>query len=379
MCAVRTHLLLWPLIARSLPSAGGMFFADISLPLQGAAAQGIAQEGAHCNIIQVSGPAGCAQHCCCACFAGAEDHASANTVTSWPACTPLPIPLLQDTNGDACIVEATAAGGKRRAVRGWLQIHAVLELKQQLLSWQVVQQMVAAQARQPRHEADPDEAVAAVQRMAAAAAAACQAALYAAVASSGSGAGAGPMDVDFPSGVGSGDGADDSAQAAAAAAAATGSATGVPSSMLSSAARDIQAALPTPGFQQQFEARALLLLSELLAGGSSSGTAAAGSGGMLDSILQWLQHAALCKRVAAALQRWCAAGAGRSLQHIDSDEEFAAVWQLVWANGGGKASAAPAPALVIVQGSNVRLEGPAAAAAHRGLSRPEFERALLTL
>ena len=267
-------------------------------------------------------------------------------------------------------------GGKRRAVRGWQQIHAVLEVKQQLLSWQVVQQMVAAQARQPRHEADPDGAVAAVQRMAAAAAAACQAALYAAVASSGSGTGAGAMDMDVPSIGGSGD--DSGNQQAAAAA---GSAAGVPSSMLSSAAQDIQAALSPPGFQQQFEGRALLLLSELLAGGSSSGTAAAGEGGMLDCLLQWLQHAALCKRVAAALRRWCAAGAGRSLRHIDSGEEFAAVWQLVGANGGGAASAAGAapPTLVIVQGSSVRLEGPGAAAAQRGLSRPEFERALQAL
>jgi len=34
-------------------------------------------------------------------------------------------------------VEAAAAGGKRRAVRGWQRIHTVLELKQQLLAWQV--------------------------------------------------------------------------------------------------------------------------------------------------------------------------------------------------------------------------------------------------
>ncbi|KAL4423478.1 hypothetical protein ABPG77_003611 [Micractinium sp. CCAP 211/92] len=45
---------------------GGMFYADISLPLRGPAGEGVAQEGAHCNIVM-------------------------------------------DTNGDACIVEAVAA------------------------------------------------------------------------------------------------------------------------------------------------------------------------------------------------------------------------------------------------------------------------------
>ena len=49
----------------AIDDAGGMFYADISLPLRGAAAQGIAQEGAQCNIIQVGcGPAGCCNHCC---------------------------------------------------------------------------------------------------------------------------------------------------------------------------------------------------------------------------------------------------------------------------------------------------------------------------
>lgn len=32
--------------------AGGMFFADISLPLRGAAAKLVTQDGAQCNIIQ---------------------------------------------------------------------------------------------------------------------------------------------------------------------------------------------------------------------------------------------------------------------------------------------------------------------------------------
>ena len=315
---------------------------------------------------------------------------------------------VQDTNGDACIVEA-AAGGKPRAVRGWEQIHAVLRLKQRLLAWRVLGQMLAAQARLPRHEGDADRAVAAVQRMAAAAAAACHAALLSAVAGSSSGRNDGgdgeaaAMEVDGASG-GSGLQEEGGAAAAAAEAEAALAASALPAGMLSSTALDIQAALAAPGFQQQFESRALLLLAQLLPGGGTGGLAAGQQQqqqqqqqqGVLDSLLQWLRHAALCHRVGGALLSWRDAAGGRSLRRIHSGEEFAAVWQLPGGSGAvageGKAAAgaaaAAAPVLVIVQGGQVRVEGggravqvarPAAAAAHCGLSKAELERFLLAL
>lgn len=42
---------LWRL--RRHAGEGGMFYADLSLPLRGAAGEGISQEGAQCNIVQV--------------------------------------------------------------------------------------------------------------------------------------------------------------------------------------------------------------------------------------------------------------------------------------------------------------------------------------
>lgn len=39
-------------VALPLPT-GGLFYADILLPLRGALARAVSQEGAHCNIIQV--------------------------------------------------------------------------------------------------------------------------------------------------------------------------------------------------------------------------------------------------------------------------------------------------------------------------------------
>ncbi|PRW58097.1 hypothetical protein C2E21_2722 [Chlorella sorokiniana] len=238
------------------PGAAGLFYADISLPLRGALARAVSQEGVQCNIIQ-------------------------------------------DTNGDACIVEAAAPGGKRQAVRGWRHIHAVLEAKQALLAWRVMGQLLAAAARLPQHEADPDGAVAALQRLAAAAAADAQAAVHRAVASApqAAGAAAASMDVDA-------NGEQQQSEAAAALAAPAS----LPAGMLSSAAQDLQAALSSPGFQQQFEARALLLLSHLLTGGSSSGASAVTAAdaetaqqALLAGLLRWLRHAAACQRPLATM------------------------------------------------------------------------------
>lgn len=304
-------------------------------------------------------------------------------------------------------------------VRGWRHIHAVLEAKQRLLAWRVLQQLVAAQARLPQHEADSDRAVAAVQRMLAVAATAAQAALARAVTGGGSGDGASggseaegvaAMDVDGTGGSGSGQRQPTERQemgdvggsvGAAAAEPAGGGA--LPACLLSSAALDIQSALPLPGLQQEFESRALLQLARLLAGGSSSasarGVSSAGAArgsvqqGVLDSLLQWLHHAALCRRVSASLQRWsthAAAGAGRSYRCVDSGEEFAAVWQLEGAASAGGSVTHPPRVLLILQGGKVRLEGggggslaalppAAAAAAVRGLSRTDLDRILSLL
>ncbi|KAI7840076.1 hypothetical protein COHA_006206 [Chlorella ohadii] len=287
------------------PGAAGLFYADISLPLRGALARAVSQEGAQCNIIQ-------------------------------------------DTNGDACIVEAAAPGGKRQAVRGWRHIHAVLEAKQQLLAWRVLSQMLAAAARLPQYEADADGAVAALQRLAAAAAAEAQAALH---------------------------------RAAEAALAAVAAPPGLPPGMLSSAAQDLHAALSRRGFQQQFEARALLLLSRLLVGGSSAGAGAATAAdaeaaqqALLADLLRCLRHRSASQQVGAALQRWAAAAAGRRVLRVDSGEEFVAVWQL---EGGQSGSSGHGTPLVVVAGDAVRFDGgaaaaaglPPSAAAERGLSR----------
>lgn len=326
---------------------------------------------------------------------GASDSALRCTLTGGLAGTqipPQPPPRLppQDTNGDACIVEASAPGGKRQAVRGWRHIHAVLDAKQQLLAWRVLGQMLATAARLPQHEADPDGAVTALQRLATAAAAAAQAALYQAVASAPTAAGAAEaaaMDVDGAAAQQQPEAADAAALGGVAAAAA---AAGAPAGMLSSAALDVQAALARPGFQQQFEARALLLLSRLLAGGDCAGTRAATAAeaeaaqqALLSDLLRWLRHATACQRVGSALQRWAAAGGGgRRVQRLDSGEEFVGVWQLEGGRGG-----AHAPPLVVVAGDAARLDGGAAAAAglppaaavERGLSRAELERALQDL
>lgn len=251
-------------------------------------------------------------------------------------------------------------------------IHSVLQHKQQLLAWRVLAQLFESGARAQRHEADADGAVAAVQRMAAAALAACQDALYAAVAASGSSGGAGAMDVDTPAGS---DGDPQQPSAAAEAAAAAAAVPAVPSATASSAALDIRAALALPGFQRRFEARALLLLSRLLAGSSSGDALAAAANGpgegMLDEALRWLRHAALRHRAGATLARWCAGGASRAATPVDTREEYGAAWQL-----------APSGAVVVVQGDRLHVEGsPAVAASEpsRGLSRPEFERALAAL
>lgn len=299
----------------------------------------------------------------------------------------------QDTNGDACIVEAVGAtgtgGAARRAVRGWRHISAVLTAKQHLLAWQALRQVVAAAARQPRHEADPDGAVAAVQRMVAAAAAARQAAVYAAVAGGGgSGDEAAAMEVDAPGSRPTPAGSATPAGATAHPAVALDSSSNDP--MLSSAAKDILAAEARPGFQQRFEARALQLLAALLAGGSaaSSGGAAAaatagGSGSaaqqaLLDALLRWLRHAALCQRVQGSLRAWAAAAPGRALRRLESGEEFAAVWQLL----GCKAAGA-APVLAIAVDDCLRLEGVSsrgvAPLRPRGLTRAELERQLQRL
>lgn len=314
--------------------AAGLFFVDLSLPLRGAAARCLSQDGAQCN-------------------------------------------LLQDTNGDACLVEAAApAGGRRRAVRGWAAIHAVLQHKQQLLVWRLLAQLLEAGARQEQHERDVDGAVAAVQRMAAAAAAAAQAALYRAVAgNSGGGGSGGAADMEV-------DGEQQEAAAAAPAAAAASSL----GATAGSAAHDIRAVLSEPGLQQQFEARALLLLAGLLPGGSSSsstgGGAAAGSGevagaGVLESALRWLRHAALRRRVAASLHRWAAQSGSRAVLPVDTGEEFTAAWQL--SGGSSSGGGGSAPALVIVSDGRLRAEGAAAAAGilpqalQRGLNKAELE------
>lgn len=292
-----------------------------------------------------------------------------------------PCPLAQDTNGDACMVEAAAPGGRRRAVRGAAAIHAVLERKQQLLAWRVLGQLFAAGARVPRHEADADGAVAAVQRMATDAQAACQVALHSAVAASGSSSGPGAMDLDAPA---AGGGGGLQHPAADEAAVTPAEAPAVPSSLASSAALDIRAALALPGFQQRFEAHALLLLARLLPGGGTSSGRSSSSGGsiaavgpgstaeeVLDEALRWLRHAALRHRVAATLARWCASGAGRAAAPVDTHEEYASAWQL-----------APSGAVVVVQADRLHVEGTpgaAAAAAARGLSRPDFERVLAAL
>lgn len=310
---------------------------------------------------------------------------------SLPLALPPPRPALQDTNGDACIVEAAgAAGGARRAVRGARHIAAVLAAKQRLLAWQALSQIVAAAARQPRHEADPDGAVAAVQRMVAAAAAASQAEVYAAVASGGGCSDeSSAMEVDGP---GSLPGAAGSAPAAGAtvqsAAAALSSSRNDP--MLSSAAKDILAAEAQPGFRQQFEAHALRLLAALLPGGSAArsggaAAAAAAAGGasaahqaLLEALLRWLRHAALCQRVQGSLRAWAAAAPGRALRRLHSGEEFAAVWQLL-----GCRAAGAAPVLAIAVEGSVRLEGVSSRCAEpqrpRGLSRAEFDRQLQRL
>lgn len=283
---------------------------------------------------------------------------------------------MQDTNGDACIVEAVAGGGRRRAVRGWAAIDAVLELKQRLLAWRVLQQLLGAQARQPQHAADADGAVAAVQRMAAAALADCQAALDRQVATGGAGdSGAAAMDLDGPA---SGSGAPQAPATQQPAAPAA-----LPASMLSSAALDIRAALELPGFQQQFEGWALQRLADLLPGGSQCSTCAADprpAPDVLGAALSWLRHAALRHRLAASLQRWCGRGGGRAARPVDSGEEGAVVWQL---EGGSLAGAAP-PALIILHGDSVRAEGAAAAglppaSAQRGLLRAELDRLLQSL
>ena len=298
---------------------------------------------------------------------------------------------MQDTNGDACIVEAAAAGGKRRvAVRGAAAIHAVLAAKQALLTWQVLRQLVGGAVRQQRYEADPDGAVAAVLQLVGAACAACQAAVYAAAAASGgSGGGAAAMEIDGAAA----DGAPAAAAAAEAEAAPQAAAAASSGSlMLSAAARNIQAALALPGFQQRFEARALSLLSRLLApSGSSFGAGGSNSAaelqrGLLDALLRWLRHAALVLRADASLRRWAADGSGRAVHRLESGEEFAAVWRLEGCRGSSAA-----PVLAIAVDERLRVEGlpgggggggSAAAAVQqqqRGLTQAHFERMLLDL
>ena len=277
-------------------------------------------------------------------------------------------------------------------MRGWRHIHAVLEAKQQLLAWRVLGQLLSAAARLPQHEADPDGAVAALQRLAAAAAAEAQAAMHRAVASAptaaaGAAAEAAAMDVD-----GGASQQQQQQQQAEAAAGSLAVPAGLPVGMLSSAAQDLQAALTRPGFQQQFEARALLLLSRLLPGGDSAGASAAAAAdaevaqqALLADLLRWLRHAAACQRVGAALQRWAAAASGRRVLRLDSGEEFVAVWQLQ--GGGSSSSSLHGPPLVVVAGDAARLDGgaaaaaglPPSAAAERGLSRAELDRALQRL
>lgn len=387
----------------ALPAAAGMFYADISLPLRGPAGQGITQEGAQCNLIMASrlsaaskgrGKAGWGlgappsqPSLARAATAGAGRQLSQMQSCCGPTSPPHPRQSrLQDTNGDACIVESS--GAARHAVRGWRHISAVLAAKQRLLAWQALRQMVAAAARQQRHEADPDGAVAAVQRLVATAAAACQAATHAAVASDGGSDESAAMEVDAQ---GSLLGAADSRPAAGLAPLPVlrGSSGGSGDPMLSSAAKDILAAEALPGFQQQFEARALQLLAALLPGGSATsgggGTVAAPASGvsaaqhaLLDALLRWLRHAALCHRVQASLRTWACAAPGRAVQCLDSGEEFAAVWQLL-----GCSTAGQAPVLAIAVDDRLRLEGvsgEAGAPTHaRGLTRPEFDRLLQRL
>eukprot|EP00887_Chlorella_sp_A99_P005286 scaffold1.g5286.t1 len=331
-------------IRPSHPSADAMFYADISLLLHGPAAQGVTQEGALCNIIQ-------------------------------------------DTNGDACMVEPAAApavaardGAPGAApprpcvVRGWRAIDAALEARQRVLTWGLVRQLLARDAQLPQHERDADGAVAALLRLAdAAAAAAALAAAAGAAGGTGStaaGTDGAAMDVDAPS---RGSAAPPSATGSGGAAWAPASAQ--PSSMQSSAAREIEALLALPSTPPQFEARALQLLAGLLgrrsgpssaALGATGGTGAGGdAAALLPRLLRWLRHAALCLHVDSSL-RWqvaAARGAAEVRQILAGDEDGAAVWRVRRAGWEGQA-------LVVAQGGAVRLEGtgawPARAAGRGG-------------
>lgn len=162
--------------------------------------------------------------------------------------------------------------------------------------------------------------------------------------------------------------------------------------MLGSMARDIAAVLEAPGFQEEFESRALLLLAGLLVGAGGGGGAAGqqrqGEEGVLDAALRWLRHAAVRHRVQGSLARWAAGGVGRRVRHIDTGEECTFACRL---EGGGGPDSGAAPrtlALVIQTGDSVRVEGAGAAAAgaaaaaalaKRGLTRNELDSLLMAL
>ena len=314
-----------------------MFYADLSLPLHGPAAQGVTQAGAHCNIIQ-------------------------------------------DTNGDACMVEVVnavvgggaagregedglVAGSGRRAprvLRGWPAIDAALERRQRLLTWQLVQALLLRDAQLPQHERDADGAVAASLRLAAAAVAAAEAAVAA-----GSGT---------SSGLGSGEGMDMDTAAPSppmpAPAAAEGAVWGgewvLPSGMRSWTAQEIGSLLRLPSTQPEFEARALHLLAGLL-GRRTCSRSCSCSGSpatLLPGLLHWLRNAALCHRVSASLRRQEAAAGGRAaVRQLAGGEggEEVAVWEVARQGWEGAA-------LVVVQGDCIQLEGAGACPASAGSS-----------
>ncbi|GAB4818042.1 hypothetical protein N2152v2_005088 [Parachlorella kessleri] len=265
--------------------------------------------------------------------------------------------LLQDSNGDACLVDRSASG-QPYVVRGVHDIHAVLQARQHVLSWQVVRALVKHEAQQAQRALDPDGlapllvqlATAAKKRFERDALAQQRDSQQARDSSGGGGSEPNAMDID---------GQHTAARTAAAAALGVGwgpqqpegSASGAAGSswsctqgsMQSAAARDALALLRSPGFQDRFESKALALLQAYLRGtssgagadyaltsaeaaeaGAAAGAAASaagggapplpqvqpwgskgssehGSGTLVRELLAWLRHQAVCYRLDATL------------------------------------------------------------------------------
>jgi hypothetical protein len=231
--------------------------------------------------------------------------------------------IVPSAEGEACLVVAAATAVSAAApaapaavevIKGPAAIDAELERRQMAHAWRVIEGLVAAEAAaQGRRDGSGSAAAAAseaVRRMAAAAAAKASA------------SSTDDMDVD---------GAGDTLQPGPPLVSGAGGGL---------AAADLAAFCVAPGCQEQFEARALRLLAVLCRsartptlikeaqsgfGGDSSG---GGSKGVLEQLVAWLRHAALCRAVETTLAQQGATGERQSVPG-----ELTAAWAL---SAGGR-------------------------------------------